>query len=473
MTAVIHQFSNYYPLRTTMKKTIINVFSTLAAVALSSVSVYAAGTDTWVGNTDANWSTAANWTTSGGSTPPANGDSLVFGAAGSAGASLNNDISGLTVNNINLNGPGSFTFGVNGLALNGTLTAAATVNETFSGGITIGSDVATAIKNTGSGTLALGALSENSGGTVDFLINGPITTTTANVNGILGGWATTNNSVSSATVGGWAANDGSGNIISYAGYTAGVPSGVNNTGNYRGGNANVAANATVNSFVFDGSGDVTINNGVTLTLSSGGLFIGGTQRWLKAGNSTSTIKSGLATGEIYLHCNNGTFTDFQIQPVIADGSVATKLIKDGPGVLKFASNVKTYTGGTVVNGGTLALNVGGGTGSIRGTATVNPGATLGLIAIDAVGYNAGVCVNTLNVVGGTVANSSGGNEGFIMNLNLTGGTVTSTGGNYVFSGGYGISSLASPLTSLISAPLNIQARARLMSPKEARPAATT
>ena len=235
MTAVIHQFSNYYPLRTTMKKTIINVFSTLAAVALSSVSVYAAGTDTWVGNTDANWSTAANWTTSGGSTPPANGDSLVFGAAGSAGASLNNDISGLTVNNINLNGPGSFTFGVNGLALNGTLTAAATVNETFSGGITIGSDVATAIKNTGSGTLALGALSENSGGTVDFLINGPITTTTANVNGILGGWATTNNSVSSATVGGWAANDGSGNIISYAGYTAGVPSGVNNTGNYRGG----------------------------------------------------------------------------------------------------------------------------------------------------------------------------------------------------------------------------------------------
>lgn len=87
-------------------------------LGLPSVTASAAGTDTWVGNSDANWNTAANWTTSGGSTPPASGDSLVFGAAGSAGASLNNNISGLTINKLTFNsGASSFTFGGNGFTL--------------------------------------------------------------------------------------------------------------------------------------------------------------------------------------------------------------------------------------------------------------------------------------------------------------------------------------------------------------------
>ena len=66
-----------------MKKT-PNMIKALAAVALLGISSpvgFAAGTDTWVGNTDVKWSTALNWTTSGGSTPPADGDSLVFGSA--------------------------------------------------------------------------------------------------------------------------------------------------------------------------------------------------------------------------------------------------------------------------------------------------------------------------------------------------------------------------------------------------------
>ena len=76
---------NATPANIPMKSTVIKLFGALIAAALPAVSVQSAGTDTWAGNTDANWNTAANWTTSGGSTPPANGDSLVFGAAGSAG----------------------------------------------------------------------------------------------------------------------------------------------------------------------------------------------------------------------------------------------------------------------------------------------------------------------------------------------------------------------------------------------------
>ena len=69
---------------------------------------------------DANWNTALNWDTA---VVPANGDSLVFGAAGSAGTSLNNNISGLSIANLTINsGASAFTIGGNGITLNGTLT---------------------------------------------------------------------------------------------------------------------------------------------------------------------------------------------------------------------------------------------------------------------------------------------------------------------------------------------------------------
>ncbi|HZI33367.1 MAG TPA: hypothetical protein VFF11_13585, partial [Candidatus Binatia bacterium] len=154
-------------------KNLIQMLGALVAATLSTGSVLATGTDTWVGNTDVNWNTAANWTTVGGSTPPTNGDSLVFGAAGSSGTSLNNNISGLSVYNFIINGPGSFTFGGNGITLNGTLTNAANANETFGSGVVIGTAAATTIINGGSGALKLGSLTQASGGfgTVDFATN--------------------------------------------------------------------------------------------------------------------------------------------------------------------------------------------------------------------------------------------------------------------------------------------------------------
>ena len=119
--------------------------------------------------------------------------------------------------------------------------------------------------------------------------------------------------------------------------------------------------------------------------------------------SGSTIKSGLATGELYLHCANSAYTDYEIRPVIADGLVSTTVYKDGPGVLSLGGYVKTYTGGTVVNGGTLqlALTGGSGAGVIRGALTINPGATAATTVVDALGYTAGSCVNEINVNGGT------------------------------------------------------------------------
>jgi hypothetical protein len=84
-------------------KSVNRLFGALVGVAITTLSARAA-TDAWVGNTDADWGTAGNWTFSSGAGPVASGDSLVFGAAGASGTSLNNNLSGLTINKLTFNG---------------------------------------------------------------------------------------------------------------------------------------------------------------------------------------------------------------------------------------------------------------------------------------------------------------------------------------------------------------------------------
>ncbi len=430
--------------------TMIKALTAVVLLGISSPHIFAAGTETWGGNTDANWNTAGNWTTSGGSTPPASGDSLVFGAAGSSGLSLNNNISGLTVNNLTLNsGASAFTIGGNALTLAGILTDNAANNETF-GGIAISAGVGAAIKNLGSGTLALGAVSHGSGGAVDFTLTGPITTTTANNNGILGGWATTGNTAD------WAANNGGGNIITYTGYT-GVTGNLNGSGaaalNWKTtGNVTLTATATINSL--NQQHDFTVNSGVTMTLGSGGLILGSTERWLLG---SGVIKSG--TSELFIHANTLNYANgWRIMPAIQDGAFVTTVIKDGSGQVQL-HQVNTYTGGTIVNSGIMSLGIGGGAGTVRGALTINPGATVNLRAVDALGYNAGQSATPININGGTLDNLMNGNNAYISTFNLTGGTLAATGGGaYNFNGASsGLNSLAAGSVSTVSGPVALRA----------------
>src|ERR1035437_3422360 len=240
-------------------------------------------------------------------------------------------------------------------------------------------------------TIALGAITHNAGGTVDFTnaLGGTITTTTANVSGILGGWATVGNALSSSTSGDWAANDGSGNIVKYTGYTVGTAiAGSASTVNYKNtANATVTASTTINSL--NEQADVIISSGQTLTLNSGGLLQSGSAaKWFKnaaaASGGAEYLTSG--TGELFVHAPNAAPTDWRIWPIIQDGlSGSLQLIKDGPGIAGL-QNYNTYNGGTVVNGGTLRLYVGGQVGNIRGTLTVNLGATVNCTANNALGY---------------------------------------------------------------------------------------
>src|SRR5262249_43016595 len=136
----------------------------------------------------------------------------------------------------------------------------------------------------GGGTLLInGAITRNVGASVDFSAGGVKDTALVNAAGIIGAWATIGGYNSGA--GDWAANDGSGNIIPYTGYT--ILSDTSNsspnltassTQNWFAGDPTGAANfittvtnsTAINSLVM--LGDLHVNDGMTLTLNSGGLM---------------------------------------------------------------------------------------------------------------------------------------------------------------------------------------------------------
>ena len=383
---------------------------------------------------------------------------------------------------------------------------AVNTSQTFNG-VTIKTNTANAIiattnvlNTSGFLTVNLGAITHGIGGSVDFTLpaGGSITTTTPNsmpgTNGILGGWATTGNYLFSATTGDWVATNGAGSLVQYTNYTlvsataSSTPSGASlkSTNNWLCGALNgsdylttLSASATNNSLVLQG--DLSIASGKILTIISGGLIMRGISRQILNNGAASTagtglIRSGLATGELYIHTPNAltsgnSGTNWNIWTIITNApSAATTLIKDGPGCLVL-KNTNIYTGGTVVNGGTLTLAVGANQQNycaVLGTLIINPGATVKLANPNALGGNVfvgGTAYTTnVNISGGTLDISAGPGsasvvEGLDTTFNLMGATISSSGGGWLTQGGYSgsspgaINTLATNISSVISASL--------------------
>jgi autotransporter-associated beta strand protein len=242
-------------------------------------------------------------------------------------------------------------------------------------GTTIGPGVsAIAVNiNGGSGTtLNLGSLVRNvPGGTVDFTFGaGTITTTAANVNGILGGFATVAGSD-------WATNsNGSGtgvilNLPLYGSNYASVGSTTNfspvGSGTFGGGTPNA-----VNSIRFNA------HSPITTTVASGGLIItsGGILVTANVGANNTVLKGStssvlpLRTGnafanDIIVIQNNpsGSLTLQDVQLGVNAGTT-TGLTKSGAGTLRYTTTntaiINQGTGPITINAGTLQLNIAAG-----------------------------------------------------------------------------------------------------------------
>ena len=231
-------------------------------------------------------------------------------------------------------------------------------------------------------------------------------------------------------------------------------------------NASNPGAATPN-FTFGGT-SLTVNN--TNGISGGLLFKGvGT-------TGVVTIPNLILDGGYVRHAN-GSGDLFQLAgnvilrnaPTIdaAQGNIRVLGTVTGTGSLTVAGRYtvtlaaaqNTYTGGTVVRSGTLRLESGGAVGAIRGVVEIRPGATVRLMAADALGWQSATMAVTRLDIEGTLDNAVNGDNGALADWRLTGGTVSSTGGGtYQIRAGLGksITSLASNRTSFIRAPVAIR-----------------
>jgi len=101
--------------------------------------------------------------------------------------------------------------------------------------------------------------------------------------------------------------------------------------------------------------DFLISNGATLNVANGGLLFHNNSHWMKVGTGSGFVTS--SSGTLTVVANGGS-TDYQINNVVVkdfDGSTPLKFIKTGPDHLRLSIG-NTYTGGTWVNNGRLALS---------------------------------------------------------------------------------------------------------------------
>jgi fibronectin-binding autotransporter adhesin len=206
-----------------------------------------------------------------------------------------------------------------------------------------------------------------------------------------------------------------------------------------------------------GANNVAWVNGVTPDIA----VFGGT-----AGIVTQAgiVTNGLIFNTAGYSVAGGTLTLGGTTPKIttaADATVSSVLAgtagmtKDGAAILNIPSKA-TYTGNTIVNAGVLNLTGGGGaSGTIRGTATINNGATLRISTGDATGYGTGTDrLAVINVNQGGLLNIAVTNNQTLGNgvINLTGGAITGVSGSNLdfFQTTSGLNSLASSVTSTVN-----------------------
>ena len=234
-----------------------------------------------------------------------------------------------------------------------------------------------------------------------------------------------------------------------------------------GAGASLTANQTANNA--HNIGALTLNGGTLTSVNGPGGTAndGGFGNWLLKGVTVGG--TGLATiSPTTLAIVSGTFNvgdsvagtgnDLLVSGRILSGA----LTKEGAGTMTLNSE-NTFAGGTIVNTGTLVLAdpTNNNTGTVRGTVTVNNGATLRLDTANALGWGSGLKVNTLNINGGLVDNVAAGDNGWglAINFGANAGTLRSNGGTssavtsqlYSLGGGSSVSTSAAATGSAVMA----------------------
>jgi autotransporter-associated beta strand protein len=450
----------------------------MSGIGIASRHAYAAnGTDTWVGNTSGNWADA-NW--AGVNNPPITGDAIEFGAAGTSGTTLVDNLmtaATFTLSAINFD-TGAAAFTINPLTTgtvnpNGFTLASATItdnaantetttdpitytgnqNFTFanSGTLVVGAinDTSGGLTLTGAGTLrASGAPATNSG--LLTLNSGTTLLTTQDFH--CGGLTGSGNVSDPTTADKWffVTNALAGNTETYSGAITG---GASKLGfNYTGLGTLIMTGANqIDDAVNVNSGKVVFSGGHNNTTQGDGVGEVANANGILILPSTGTFSSNDNTGQPYNSSMAIATTANASGDLQNPGStfiVNRQLAVGGSGYGAFTQTAgSTSVGGFLAVGGTInggVVNLQGGTFTF--TTSPASGATSGAMTIGFGGSNGGT-IGNLNVSGNAQLIDNAANSGFggglwlgeVNNgiLNMTGNAVVtiSPAGSHTSGGG--------------------------------------
>ena len=435
-----------------------------------------AANDTWIGNTSNQWSAPANW-----SALPATGDTLEFGVAGTAGATLIDNL--MTAATYNVAGitfdptapayivnPG--TAGTNSFTLTGNITDNSTATQTINDDIALGA-VRTVTAVAG-GTVVLGGTLSGAGGVTTagpgaLTLAGPVNYTgattvsagTLNIAGAMGattaaGPITVGNTANVNGILNISANITSSSNIVIGGQLAGNATGANAIGAVyqTAGTFNSTTGASVNAFQLGGA-----NAGYGYYKLSGGTLISN-EIGIGGGNQNNTGATGV------MDITGGTFTE-NGWITICRGQNQIGVLNITGGAVTFGTNGGTqmYIGGgtetapyfgqinltnaTLTAQGNRPLNLANSAiGGAMGVFNLNAG---GVLTIGTVTAGAGTTTSLFNFNGGTLKPVVGVTN-FISSANLTAVTVYSGGGT-IDNSGFNIA-IANPLVAPTGSGVN-------------------